>query len=77
MNGSDVCTFNIARSERQLYYMNNYLGSTKDPESLEEWEALYFNVTMSTLPFLPFTFYYCYGLPEKTERVFFIKFNEF
>ena len=59
--------------------MNNYLKEDKNqnPISQEDWEGTVFNVTLSTVPFMPWAFYFCYSLPEKTQNVWLTHFHTF
>jgi len=59
--------------------MNNYLSEDKNqnPVTQEDWEGSVFNISLSTVPFMPFTFYFCYSLPEKTKDVWLAHFHEF
>jgi len=63
--------------------MNQYLAVKGESQSLEDDEELFFNVTLSIAPYVPFTVYFCYSLPEKTEKVWidhymkFVNFQDF
>jgi hypothetical protein len=51
--------------------MNNFLliNENINPNTLEGWENLVFNVTRTLTPYVPFCIYFCYSLPEKTQLV--------
>ena len=66
VKGTAVCASNFKRTEEYLFYMNNYLAEHKG-SSQEEVEGIIFNVTTTMTTFMPFTIYFCYSLPEKTE----------
>ena len=57
--------------------MNNYLAEHKDGDSQEEIEGVVFNVTQTMTTYLPFTIYFCYSLPEKTEQVWIEHYKNF
>ena len=67
VKGTAVCARNFARAEENLSYMNNYLAENKGTETREGVEGIVFNVTKTMTTYMPFTIYFCYSLPEKTE----------
>jgi hypothetical protein len=68
--GINVCIFNIARAERHLSYTNTFLSqyNAEWPKDLKGWEDAYFNASMTVMTQVPYAIYYCYALPEKTEK---------
>ena len=62
-----------------MVYMTAFLSEEKHkyPETVEEYEATISNITLSTLPYIPFTVYFCYSLPEKIDLVWVKHYEDF
>ena len=59
--------------------MSNYLSidQHKYPNHTDQLEATIANITLSVGPYVPWAFYFCYALPEKTENIWIQHYNEF
>jgi hypothetical protein len=79
VNGSATCAWNFQRAEKNLAYMSNYLSidQHKYPNHTDQLEATIANITLSVGPYVPWAFYFCYALPEKTENIWIQHYNEF
>ena len=77
VKGTAVCASNFKRAEENLSYMNNHLALYRDDESQEAVEGIIFNVTQTITTYMPFTIYFCYSLPEKTEEVWIEHYKNF
>lgn len=62
--------------------MNNFIKK-HDVNGWEDFETAWFNVTLSITPFIPYSVYFCYNLPAKTQLAWethyksFVNFKDF
>ena len=77
--GTNICSWYFQRFEMNLYYMNNYLSVPHhlNPVTQEDEEGTFFNITLSIMPHIPFTLYFCYQLPGKADDLWTNHLKEF
>mmetsp|Transcript_9366 Transcript_9366/g.14227 ORF Transcript_9366/g.14227 Transcript_9366/m.14227 type:complete len:89 (-) Transcript_9366:1010-1276(-) len=59
--------------------MNQYLSDDehRNPTTYDQTIDTLFNITLSLSPYVPFTIYYCYSLPAKTEAAWIEHYQKF